>query len=395
MSARLRSVLRPDMRSGARHLNSHVDAEARRETSLAVKLKSRIQSEGAMSVEEYVHACLYDPEHGYYVSATAIGESSDFVTAPEISQVFGELIGIWAIMTWQQLGSPESINLIELGPGRGTMMADALRSIAKVPAFSKALNVHLVDTNIVLSDLQRKALSETGANVTHHGTLVALSEFLNASPVPSMVLANEFIDALGVRQQISHNGIWCERTVALDEDERLAFSVGQEIEPQELTSLPDATIRESNPAIEQSIKPFLIALAQNAPMAALFVDYGYTETVTEGETLQAMRAHAYEHPLTSPGEADLTAHVNFGDFAGRLATVGFTIDGPTTQGEFLGRLGIVERTSQLMANNVDKAAQLETATIRLLAPNGMGARFKAIGVRNWDGLSLVGLETVT
>lgn len=383
------------MGTGARNLNSHVDAEARRETSLAVKLKNRIQSEGAMSVEEYVHACLYDSEHGYYVSRTAIGESSDFVTAPEISQVFGELIGIWAMMTWQQLGSPESINLIELGPGRGTMMADALRSIAKVPAFSKALNVHLVDTNIVLSDLQRKALSETGANVTHHGTLMALSELLNASPAPSIVLANEFIDALGVRQQISRKGIWFERTVALDEGERLVFSVGQRIEPQELTSLPDAMIRESNPAIEQSIKPFLIALAQNAPMAALFIDYGYTENVTEGETLQAMRAHAYEHPLTSPGEADLTAHVNFADFSSRLASVGFTIDGPTTQGEFLGRLGIVERTSQLMANNADKAAQVETATMRLLAPNGMGTRFKAIGVRNWDGVSLVGLETVT
>ena len=383
------------MQQDARNLNSHVDAEARRETPLATELKERIRSAGAMSVEEYVHACLYDTDYGYYVSRTAIGEASDFVTAPEISQVFGELIGIWVIMTWQQLGSPAHVNLIELGPGRGTMMADALRSIAKVPTLSNALNVHLVDTNIVLSDLQRKALRDTGANVTHHGTLSALSEFLSDAPIPSIVLANEFLDALGVRQQITHAGLWCERTVELDEYDRLVFSVGEQLEPRELTSLQDAMIRESNPAIEQTVKPFLMALARNAPMAALFVDYGYTESVTECETLQAMRAHAYEHPLASPGEADLTAHVNFADFASRMASVGFTIDGPTTQGEFLGRLGIVERTSQLMAKNADKAAQIETATMRLLAPNGMGTRFKAIGVRNWDGVSLVGLEPTT
>lgn len=378
------------MTSIPRQMNSRIDPQARRKTPLAAKLKHRIELSGPISVEDYVQACLYDPEHGYYVSKPAIGHSSDFITAPEISQVFGELLGIWTTMTWQQLGSPAALNLIELGPGRGTMMADALRSIAKVPELASALTIHLVDTNAVLRQSQLSKLQGQIPAIHHHASMIELAKFPAAERTPSIVLANEFVDALGVRQQIMCDGHWRERTVDVNGDGELVFSVGREEAVGASGPAADSEIRESNPAIDAGIRQFLVSLARRAPVAALFIDYGYTEP-TIGETLQAMRAHAYEHPLTSPGEADLTAHVDFSDLANCLSSSGFWIDGPVTQAEFLGRLGIIERTSQLMARNPDKAAALEASTMRLLAPNGMGTRFKAIGARNWDGSALTSL----
>ncbi len=373
-----------------RQMNSKIDPEARRSTPLAAKLKHRIATSGPISVEDYVQACLYDPEHGYYVSKPAIGQSSDFITAPEISQVFGELLGIWTIMTWQQLGSPAALNLIELGPGRGTMMADALRSIDKVPELASALRIHLVDTNEVLRQSQLGKLQGQSAAIQHHASMEELTDSTAGDTAPCIVLANEFVDALGVRQHIMSNNQWCERTVDVNANGELAFSVGRADALSESGPAADDAIRESNPAIDAGLRPFLASLARRVPLAALFIDYGYTEP-TIGETLQAMRAHAYEHALTSPGEADLTAHVDFSDLASCLSSSGFSIDGPVTQAEFLGRLGIIERTSQLMARNPEKAAALEASTMRLLAPNGMGTRFKVIGARNWDGSALTGL----
>ncbi|MEM9358747.1 MAG: SAM-dependent methyltransferase [Pseudomonadota bacterium] len=373
-----------------RQMNSKIDPEARRNTPLAAKLKHRIQLSGPISVEDFVQACLYDPEHGYYVCKPAIGQSSDFITAPEISQVFGELLGIWTIMTWQQLGSPVELNLVELGPGRGTMMADALRAIAKVPELGPALRIHLVDSNEVLRQSQLSRLQGQSSAIRHHTSMAELADFLAGDTAPNIVLANEFVDALGVRQHIMSNKQWCQRTVDVNGDGQLIFSVGREAALSEVGPAANGAIREANPTIDAGLRPLLASLARHAPLAALFIDYGYTEP-TIGETLQAMRAHAYEHPLTSPGEADLTAHVDFSDLAGCLSSSGFWIDGPVTQAEFLGRLGIIERTSQLMALNPEKAAALEAGTMRLLAPNGMGIRFKAIGARNWDGSALTGL----
>ena len=378
----------------AHQMTSPINPEAQRETPLALELKNRIRSGGPITVEEYVHTCLYDPQHGYYVSKSAIGHASDFITAPEISQIFGELLGIWAILTWQQLGSPTAINLIELGPGRGTMMADALRSIAKMPELVKAIEIHLVDTNSVLRETQQKTLSSATVTVNHYKTTTELAQSLGATSTPSIVLANEFVDALGIRQQIAHDGHWCQRLVDLDSEGRLFFSVGQPIRATQQSSTADGAIQEYNPAIEQIIQPLLVALAREAPMAALFIDYGYTQT-TIGETLQAVRSHGYEHVLTSPGEADLTAHVDFASLADCLSATGLTIDGPTPQAEFLGRLGIVERSSQLMAQNPTQASTIETGIMRLMAPNGMGTRFQAIGARNWVGPSLSGFATVT
>ncbi len=373
-------------------MTSQFNPEARRNTPLARELKQRIEADGPISVEAYVQACLYDPIHGYYVSRPAIGQASDFITAPEISQIFGELLGIWTILTWQQIGSPSELNVIELGPGRGTMMADIVRSLSKVAELSQAIGIHLIDTNAVLRAAQKATLAGAPFQVSQHESLQQLAEALADNSAPCIVLANEFVDALGVRQRIVHAGQWCERTVELSADGELRFSVGEPVTGIERAAASDGTIWEDNPSLSQLVQPFLVALARKAPLATVFIDYGYTEPAV-GETLQAMRAHAYEHPLTSPGEADLTAHVDFTALAQCLAATGLTIDGPTPQAEFLGRLGIVERTSQLMAGNPAQAAAIETGTMRLLAPNGMGTRFQVLAARNWSGTPMIGFDT--
>lgn len=343
------------------------DPEARRDTPLALKLKQRIRREGPITVAEYMHACLQDPEHGYYVKRPAIGRDGDFITAPEISQIFGELIGLWAAVVWQQMGSPPRVNLIELGPGRGTLMRDALRAARKVPNFFEAIDLHLVEVNRVLSDLQRATLGDTASNVTWHASLRSISHR------PSIIIANEFLDTAPVHQFVG--GV--QRHVVLDAAGRLAFEPqrGSINERQDHTELVDD----------------LAALAGNAHLAALFIDYGHFKTAA-GETLQALRGHAPEHPLSSPGEADLTVQVDFESFAAAISCTALAVNGPVTQGEFLGRLGIVERASRLMNANPAKAGEIELGVARLIAPQGMGSRFKAIGVRSADLPMLPGFE---
>lgn len=343
------------------------DPEARRDTPLALKLKERIRREGPLSVAEYMHACLHDPEHGYYVKQPAIGRGGDFITAPEISQVFGELIGLWSAVAWQQMGSPPRVNLVELGPGRGTLMRDALRAAGKVRGFFDAIDVHLVESNALLIERQQATLSACGRPIAWHASLAPVPS------APSIVIANEFLDTVPASQMI--NGI--ARCVALDPSGHLAFT------PVE------GTIRERQDHI--ALIADLAQKSTESPLAALFFDYGHTATAP-GDTLQALRAHQPEHPLTSPGEADLTVHVDFEAFAAVAHGHALAVDGPITQGEFLGRLGIVERASRLMSANPAKAGEIELAVARLIAPQGMGSRFKAIGVRAPNLPKLPGFE---
>ncbi len=345
------------------------DPEARRDTPLALKLKERIRREGPISVAEYMAACLHDPEHGYYVKQPAIGRDDDFITAPEISQIFGELIGLWSAVAWQQMGSPTRVNLIELGPGRGTLMRDALRAAAKLPLFLGASDVGLIECNATLIHRQRATLSGCARPITWHASLATIEH------TPSIIIANEFLDTVPASQSVDGRT----RVVALDRTSRLVF------EPH------NGTISE-----QQDHTPLIAELAQrsvNTPVAALFFDYGHTSTAP-GETLQALRAHQPEHPLTSPGEADLTVHVDFEAFAARAQdhAHGLAVDGPVSQGEFLGRLGIVERASRLMSANPAKAGEIELAVARLIAPQGMGSRFKAIGLRSPNLPILPGFE---
>jgi NADH dehydrogenase [ubiquinone] 1 alpha subcomplex assembly factor 7 len=331
------------------------DAGLRRDTPLARKLIARIRTEGPITVAAYMDACLNDAEHGYYRHQRAIGRDGDFITAPEVSQVFGELIGLWCAVVWQQMGSPARVNVIELGAGRGTLLADALRAVHIMPAFRKALTVQIVDANPALVAQQQATLAACGVPVAWHGTLDNLP-----SDAPSIWIANEFLDTLPVEQRLA-NGV---RRVGLDADGRLAF-----------VDADAPVIGET-----QDFGTIAAALASQTqrPLAALFIDYGYVGAA-HADTLQAVRGHAFEHALASPGEADLSVHVAFDAFA---AAVGLATDGPTTQAEFLGRLGIMERASKLMSANPAKANALEMGVARLMQPAGMGTRFLALGVRS-------------
>ncbi len=356
------------------------DPEARRDTPLALKLKQRIAQGGPISVEAYMHACLYDPDHGYYVKSTAIGAGGDFITAPEVSQVFGELIGLWSAVVWQLMGSPARVRLIELGPGRGTLMADALRAARVLPAFLSAVDVELIETNQVLIACQKQALGTAVVPVSWF-------EHLLPAPVPSIIIGNEFMDTYPVGQSVLADDGWRERQVTLDVAGRLAFGTGS---PNLTSTFPEVAFAdEAEPApgaiLEFRRSPSIIediaALTRQAPIASLQIDYGH-QRPSFGDTLQAVRDHRFEHPLTSPGEADLTAQVDFHDIGTRATGLGLAVDGPVTQAEFLGALGIAERTSRLMAANPHAAGSLEIGVARLMSPTGMGGHFKAIGLRS-------------
>ncbi len=358
------------------------DLFARRATQLAIKLQKHITSSGPIPVSNYVQACLKDPEHGYYIHNPAIGAAGDFVTAPEISQIFGELIGIWCVIVWRHMGEPEQLNLLELGPGRGTLMSDMLRVIAKLPKLKDGLDIHLLETNQTLRQQQKQTLQKKTEHFTHYNNAALLHDAARQTGAPWIVVGNEFLDALGVRQLVTRNGVWHERTVQLNSDGQLCFGIGESLETYDAgwpdaEKAPDGEIFEIIPEIDATIIPLLRALIHHSPVASLFIDYGYEQTRC-GETLQAVRRHAYEHPLTSPGEADLTVHVDFSRIAAAFQKANMTPHTVMTQAEFLGRLGIVERTSQLMSANPDRASDLETATLRLIAPNGMGGLFKTI-----------------
>ncbi len=354
------------------------DTEARRDTPLAAKLKQRIARDGPISLEAYMHACLYDSEHGYYVKRPAIGSGGDFITAPEISQVFGELIGLWSAVVWQQMGSPSRVRLVELGPGRGTLMRDALRAARVVPAFRSALDVEMIETNEVLMELQKQALGDAGVPMGWSNAL----DLRQQASTPAIVIGNEFLDTIPVCQHIVAEDGWRERRVVLDDAGRLAFDVGPVCPPptgEGEAPLAMGTISEFRRPPE--IIDGVADLARSTSVAMLLIDYGHLAP-SFGDTLQAVRDHRSEHPLTSPGEADLTAQVDFHAIASHARSLGLEVDGPVTQAEFLGGLGIAERASRLMSANPTRAGSLEIGVARLMSPTGMGSRFKALGLRS-------------
>jgi SAM-dependent MidA family methyltransferase len=346
-------------------------------TPLAQKLAGVIARSGPISVHAYMTACLGDPEHGYYRAQRAIGRDGDFITAPEISQVFGELLGLWSAVVWQQMGSPSPFQLIEIGPGRGTMMADALRAARRVQGFAQAVRVVLVEPNAVLRETQRRTLDGVAANVDW------VTDIEGVVRGPAILLANEFLDVLPVTQLVRRGDGWRERTVGLDEHGALAFGESTSPWPAALPGVADAAPEGAILELRDfgGIAGVLAdAAVRSLPIAALFIDYGH-ETTAFGDTLQAVRRHQPECPLASPGEADLTAQVDFA-----AATAAFTRDGLVpeslvTQAEFLGALGITQRASRLMAANPSRAGEIEMGVARLMAPQGMGTRFKVLGLR--------------
>ncbi len=354
-------------------------AESAHRDLLAV-LSERIRRNGPMPVDEFMRACAGHPRYGYHQKLHSIGGAGDFVTAPEISQVFGELIGLWCAVTWEAMDKPEPLRLVELGPGRGTLMRDALRAAQMVPGFLAAASVHLVEISDPLRRVQHDTL-KSGGRGEGHAPPVSWHETVEEVPAgAAVVIANEFLDALPVRQLVHDGRVWRERVVALAPDGRLQFATGDAVELTSATPPPPGAILELRPGEED----ILAALAaRTAPRLALFIDYGPAEA-SYGDTLQAVRGHAYIDALAAPGAADLTAHVQFGPLAAKARALGLAAAGPMTQAEFLGRLGVVERTAQLMAANPLRAGEIEAATQRLLSPSGMGQLFKTMLVRSLD-----------
>lgn len=371
------------------------DAPGKR-TPLALKLAQRIAEHGPVSVAAYMDACLNDPEHGYYRTRSAIGREGDFITAPEISQAFGELIGLWCAIVWQQMGAPAQLNLIELGPGRGTLMRDCLRASRIVPGFRQALRLHLIESNASLAAQQRVTLGADAAEARWHTDLdQALSEGGAIAGRPTILIANEFLDTLPVEQIVCRGQSWKTRCVGLDDHGDLAFVDCADAQPPPV--LDAIQPREGDvfewPLGTEALGALLAARAARAPMAALFIDYGHVQTGL-GDTLQAVAAHRHVSPLLAPGEMDLSTQVDFARFAHACEHPGLAIDGPVTQAEFLGALGIVERASRLMSANPQQAGAIEMAIARLIAPGGMGTRFHAIGIRGINVAPLPGLAAV-
>lgn len=349
-----------------------------REQGLEHRIRARISQEGPLRLDEYMSMCLYDPGAGYYARRQPLGAEGDFITAPEVSQVFGELIGLWAASVWLQMGSPRKVMLIELGPGRGSLAADALRAAKALPAFANAINLHLVEISAPLRALQARAL-QAFHPVRWHKRLETVPDG------PAIIIGNEFLDALPIRQIVWRESGWRERCVGMGAEGRFVFTTAAPavLSREDRGILPTQPIEGMLRELRPGIRPLLTELARragNAPLAALFVDYGYTRGEA-GDTFQAVSRHRYGDPLQHPGEQDLTAHVDFAAFLGAAKAAGLSAWGPMPQGQFLLRLGLETRCRQLMRN----AEALQQNTImsgvrRLIDPRHMGELFKAVAV---------------
>ena len=352
-------------------------------TLLSVRLKERIVRGGPMSVERYMDACLSDATAGYYPSKQPIGAGGDFITAPEVSQVFGELLGLWSYAVWQSMGSPEPVIFAELGPGRGTLMADALRALQRLPGFTGCADVVLVETSPLLRGVQQETLADCGTGISWRERIEALP------PGPLIVIANEFIDALPIRQIVWRGGQWRERCVRIGANGGFEFCDGPVVASEslrrdaQLQQLPESSILEIRPAANATVAA-LADRARQAPLAALIVDYGHEATEC-GDTLQAVSRHKFADPLRDPGAVDLTAHVDFGALKDAAEAKGLRVYGPKPQGALLLELGLEARLEKLCEDATEEQRDaLVSGTTRLVDPEAMGLLFKAMAIASPD-----------
>ncbi len=338
--------------------------------SLKDRLVRDIRDDGPMTVADYMTRCLHDPLDGYYATRPALGATGDFITAPLISQMFGEILGAWVHEVWTRLGSPDDLRLIELGPGGGVLMADMLRTARLDVAFAAACEPWFVERSGPLRELQ--AVAVPGAR---------WADRLDAVPdgAPMVIVANEFLDCLPVRQAVTREGGWRERRVGVTGDGSLAFVEGptwgdfrppRGARPNEVWEWSDTLTR-----FGAEVGARLVA----DPGAALFIDYG-RDAPGPGDTLQAVRGHAKEPPLANPGLADLTVHVDFPVFGAAAAGAGANVSPIETQGAFLRRLGIDHRAAALTRNSPERGDVIDRQIARLVSPEAMGKLFKVLAV---------------
>ncbi|MDO8839952.1 MAG: SAM-dependent methyltransferase [Parvibaculum sp.] len=343
-------------------------------TALARHIVRLIEETGPIPLSHYMAIALGHPEHGYYMTRDPLGPRGDFVTAPEVSQMFGELVGLWLADAWVAQAAPASFVLAELGPGRGTLMADALRAMRAVPGMTEAAEVHFVETSPVLRQAQKKRVPQA----TWHERIDTLPD------QPLFLIANEFFDALPIVQYQRTGRGWCERYVGLAEG-RLAPVLApvplanDKALPAAMRDAPEGAFVETSPA-SLAIAEGISARIAARGGAALIVDYGHVRSAP-GDTLQALRGHEYANPFDAPGEADLTAHVDFESLALAVVAGGAAAYGPVEQGAFLRALGIEARAAALRKQATEaQARDINSGLQRLTAPDEMGSLFKVLGI---------------
>ncbi len=354
--------------------------------SLASLIKDEIKTKGPISIARYMELALGHPEQGYYIKRDPFGERGDFITAPEISQIFGEMIGLWCAELWMQLGGGP-FQLVELGPGRGTLMRDALRATRHVDGFHEHMSIHFVETSPVLQDAQYYAVREEHDRVEWHESLEDVPEQM------SIFIANEFFDALPIRQHMQTDAGMKERLVGLDEAGELCFVLeagGLTLAKGEST-IAEGTVMESCTAGKQVMGEITRRIkAWNG--GALIIDYGYLGEAHQ-DTLQALKNHAFHNVLSEPGEADITAHVDFAALMEVAESQHVGVHGTVNQGTLLSRLGAELRVNMLLQHcSPEQQEQLISGLRRLVDPNQMGELFKAIAVTASPSIVPAGFE---
>lgn len=346
-------------------------------------LKTRILEDialtGPMPLSRYMNLCLGDPVSGYYMTRDPFGHSGDFTTAPEVSQMFGELVGAWLVSAWQMLGSPSKIRLVELGPGRGTLMADCLRSLALEPDLMRGLEIDMVDMSPTLIAAQQEKLSHAPCPVRWHATLPD-------SDAPTLLIANEFFDALPVHILVKTDNGVAERHVVAAQEGKLVFAdlpTKLQISQSHIDAIPYGTVFELSPERNDVAKNIAAGINANSG-AALLIDYGYVQPKT-GATFQALTNHQPVDPLDQPGVADLTALVDFTSLKKCFQSWGIHVSGPVSQMDFLLDLGLLERAGRLGSDQPQKIQSgLQQAVSRLVSPDEMGTLFKVLAATSFD-----------
>lgn len=337
-------------------------------------LHKEIQANGPLSQSRFMELALQHPTHGYYRSQKAIGQ--DFITSPEVSQMFGELIGAWAIDYYEKLGQPKRLSLVELGPGKGTLMADFLRVTQACPAFFQALNIYMLEINSTLQSIQQKT-------IPYPLNYVEKFDQIPDSSHPLIIVANEFFDVLPTNCYIRKNNILYEKCID-SKNNKLTFRLIQRAENKG----PDQTWEES-PGAARLMKSICERLRKQHGML-LCIDYGYEES--NGDSLQALFEKSPSSPLSHIGESDLTCHVNFGRLKEIALFHNLSVLGPIPQGHFLKNMGIGVRLEMLKRKNPSEKSALDISATRLTHPQQMGNLFKVMAIFSPPSLLPIGFD---
>lgn len=365
--------------------------------SLKQRLAREIALTGPMTVADYVVRCLHDPTDGYYATRPALGEGGDFITAPLVSQMFGELLGLWIVETWMRLGAPKRFRLVEVGPGDGTLMEDALRAMTGAarlaPGLLEACDLILIEPSAPLRDMQARRLASSDVSPRWVASLDRIE-----TDAPVILIANEVLDCMPARQFVRTadapaTNLWAERRIGVTDDGELIFGL---VNMAGASDSPDAMIEIGQTwEISEQQAAFgrdLGRLIAETSGAALLIDYG-RDRAEAGDTLQALKRHAKVDPLEAPGEADLTQWADFPLVLEAAVRAGADVTGCRDQGDFLHALGIEARAERLAAARPDAAPVIARQLDRLTAPDQMGTLFKAAAIFSPHSLSIPGFET--